>query len=256
MHAAAASPPTHLPITSARVKRIALPGGKHFTTHLEGPLHARDPPNTCPPTPPRACPATPPRASTHSPPTTTHLLLPVAARRRRRTPDRQLRAAHAKRITASPQTLQHTPRGSPARTGPNQHLPTPARTENAARHPPVARHTRRHRVATHAPTNHECACQTNLRLRVNTSPRRGCPARTGPSLAANYAPRTSNESPPHRKRFNTHLEGPLHARDPPTTRPPTPVRAENAGGSPTTFISPPPTPSPSPCNNINSVVPW
>ena len=112
----------------ARLSNESPPGGKHFTTHLEGALHARDPTNTPP---------------THSPkrlysrPTHCLVLVPAAAASPP-TPGRQLRAAHVKKITAPPQTFQHTPRGSPARTGPTHHH-SRTRAENAVGSPAATR---------------------------------------------------------------------------------------------------------------------
>ena len=56
-------------------------------------------------------------------------------------------------------------------------------------------------------------------------------AHARPRLAADFAPRTPNESMPRRKHFTPPLVNALHARDQPTTRPPTRARTEPAGAA-------------------------
>jgi hypothetical protein len=62
-------PPRRRPRLAAnstpRMSNESPPGGKHFTTHLEGPFHTRDPTNTC-------CPSTPARTETASAGTGSH----------------------------------------------------------------------------------------------------------------------------------------------------------------------------------------
>ena len=174
-------------------------------------------------------------------------------------------SALVKRIAAWGQTLHHTHRGSPARTGPNQHLPTHSCTHGKCRRghrqPPVGQHTRCRRVGstyqsrarasnesrpegkhftTHLegplyardPTN-TCPPTPHAHLLAPHPVLHTCclllPAAAAARLTANYASRTPTESPPHRKHYNTHREGPLHARDPTITCPTTPARTENAG---------------------------
>ena len=171
---------------------------KHFTPPLVSALYARDPPTNRPPTHARtetaaeaisgyrynnnmpACAAQPP---THPP----------------------LTSAQVKRITAPPQTLHPTPRGSPALTGPTHHHAHPS-------------HTR----MTHSPRAYPHALSLHLLLLSAV-------ARARPCLAADFAPRTPNESMPRRKHFTPPLVSALHARDQPTTRPPTRARTEPAG---------------------------
>ena len=101
-------------------------------------------------------------------------------------------SARVKRIAAWGQTLHHTPGGSPARTGPTHPHAHPS-------------HTR----MTHYPRAYPPAL-----LLLSAA------AHARPSLAADFAPRTPNQSMPRRKHFTPPLVSALHARDQ-THHPPT-----------------------------------